>query len=585
MSQADKLQYILSSKDFMANMAAGLLMQKDAAIMGDEDVDLDSELMGDFPGAGQSISSIADSNMNFLTSFSKEEKLEIQKKLSIYDHTLKDTLDAIKSGKVKNEQALQPLFQNSPIDTDMSQLLKSFNSSRVKKLKVNDDISVSIQTTSDPQGTEENPHPSLYETKTKKAADQYTEQMIKIINHHKKFDNFLDEVQQIEDTSDKSKGAEKSGEYDPSNQDESCKLTLEYDRNGNLIHTGNEDALKSKINAQIVKALESLKLDYNLEEDIAGAIAKSFENNHHLLPKTEESSSESRAASDKKGLSIDTFTSQLEQYKERYMQQLEGLSSSAEFESYVSKTNQHPVQNSSEHVHSQQSESQHTRQQHAQNKKEDQEIADLKGQIRHVKHSKLSRNGLENPKLEYYSDPTPEQRQKLRRECMEKLRMQDLQLNEEVSKKSKRKKNKKKKNPSSSLASNGLGHTYISNSQSDAWLCELCEYKIVYGEVPVFLTEWLQKKANHHEKMETYQRYLLEQKKGRKLQQNKTHPECQNINHQHDHDGGCSHTHMHNHHFEQHHDDCHPHMESLSAHESLSLPPPPPPPPSNSINW
>lgn len=589
MSQADKLEYILSSKDFMANMAAGLLMQKDTAILGDEDVNFDSDIKGDFSSAKNSISSIADSNMSFLTRFSKEEKLEIQKKLSIYDHTLKATLDAIKSGKVKNEQALPPLFQNSPIDADMNQLLKSVNSSSVKKLKVNNDISVSIETTSDSPSNGQNPNSLQYEAKTKEAADKYTEQMIKIINHHKKFDNFFDGVQQIEDPSDRSKNFENNEKYGSSSQDESCKLTLEYDKNGNLIHTGSEDALKTKINAQIVKALETLKLDYNLEEDIASAIAKSFENNHHLLPKAEESNFASDEELDKKGLSIDTFTSQLEQYKERYMQQLEGLSNSAEFGSYASKANQHSVQNSSEQLQNQQFETQHSRPHNAQHKDEERESTNLKGQVRHAKQSKINRSRRETPKLEYYTDPTPEQKQKLRRECMEKLRIQDLQLNEEVTKKSKKKKNKKKKNSNNSLATNGIGNTYIGNSHSDAWLCELCEYKIVYGEIPVFLTEWLQKKANHHEKMETYQRYLLEQRKERKLQQNRARPDCQNPNHQHEHDGGCSHSHTHNHHLEQHHGNCHPHDEVFSAHESLSFspppPPPPPPPPSSSITW
>lgn len=579
MSQADRLQYVLSSKDFMVNMAAGLLMQKDTTKMDGKEPDFDTTL-ADNGSTDQSSSSIADSNKNFLTSFSKEEKLEIQKKLSMYDQTLKATLAAIKSGKLKDEQILQPLLQNSAADTDMNQLLKNVSGGKIKKLKVDDDISVSIETASDAHPTGKNLSRDNGEDsfETAEAADQYIEQMIKIISHHKKFDNFLDEV------SDSSRSGEKL-ESNPDleslrhscNQNESCKLTLEYDTDGNLIQTGTDDILKSKINAQIVRALESLKLDYNLEEDIASAIAKSFENNQNLFPNAESSNSDLAEEYSRKGLSIDSFTSQLEQYKERYLQQLEDLATSAKFESYTPKTNQQPRQHSSEKLHDQNLESQQLDGHLSIQNDDDKRRSGLKGLVDSPKRSKDIKNREKASKLRYYSEPTPGQRQKLQRECMEKLRMQDLQFSEDSSRKSKKKKNKKKKNINGSFTSNGIGLTYTGHSHSDVWLCELCEYKIVYGEIPIFLTEWLQKKANHQEKMENYQRYLLEQRKERKIQQSRSHSECQNHDHQQEYGDGCTHNHSH---YRNQHFDGLSHEEGYPTRESLSLPPPPPPPPS-----
>ncbi|KAG0690725.1 hypothetical protein C6P40_001670, partial [Pichia californica] len=54
MSQADKLQYILSSKDFMASIATGLLNQKNTT---DNVLDLGT-VMGNIPNASHSISKI-----------------------------------------------------------------------------------------------------------------------------------------------------------------------------------------------------------------------------------------------------------------------------------------------------------------------------------------------------------------------------------------------------------------------------------------------------------------------------------------------------------------------------------------------
>ncbi|KAG0686336.1 hypothetical protein C6P40_004402 [Pichia californica] len=505
--------------------------------------------------------------MNYLTGFSKEEKIEIQKKLTIYDNTLKSTLDAIKNGKLNNNTI--PTFQDLPSDKVMNQILKSVDSNNIKKIVVDSNVSVSIdispsssttttttrttastnpknriiakpsdkqetnilstnkpsnsssaelannivqnqQFQSSPQNQSQNKSQIDYNTnsndnKSVVSADEYIKQMQNIIttkNGNKKFDSFSENIMKTELLSSKTQ--------DQIEIPQNGKVTLEYDKNGHLISTGTtEDILKNKINSQIVKALESFKLDDNLEEDIAHAIAKSFDNNQHF--NIDDKSLQ--ILTGEKGLSFDSFTSQLKQYKKRYLEQIEDQSKAIFSDAINAVKDKQNIDSS---------------------KINSENIKDIKKPINNVKNiqkqefsNSRTKKGP-NLSFEMCTEPTLEQKEKMQRECLERLRMQDLQLDENASK-SKKKKNKKKKRNSSILAS-GAGLNYLTNN-SDAWLCELCEYKIVYGEVPIFLTEWLQKKANHQEKMESYQRYLMEQRKGN---MHTHHSQC---------DGSC---HMHN---------------------------------------
>ncbi|QPG74112.1 hypothetical protein FOA43_001434 [Brettanomyces nanus] len=77
---------------------------------------------------------------------------------------------------------------------------------------------------------------------------------------------------------------------DNSNDKSSCEFTLEYDKNGELVNTGSgaDDLLKRNINNQIVKALESYKLNENAEVDLANVIAKTIEKNNVFIKEIQD---------------------------------------------------------------------------------------------------------------------------------------------------------------------------------------------------------------------------------------------------------------------------------------------------------
>lgn len=532
MSQSEKLQYILSSKEFMANMASSLLMNKSMLQPMDE----------------------TDTNTQNLpkNSLSHQEQMEIQKKLSLYDNTLKETLEAIKSGKFKSDQFLQSQFQSLPSDNEMNQLLKDIKLDKMKKLKVGNEISVSLE-------KEDNIDDITTDSSSIRTADEYIEQMIKIINQNKKFDNFLEEVSKIENLSKINDNSniqvnrmsdinvllnnnDNNDNNDNENDDtNTCELTFEYNKNGELINTGADDVFKKKINSQIIKALESFKLDDNLEEDIANAIAKSFENGQNPFSHMDDAKIELLADEtdgEQKNFLLDSFTNQLKQYKMHYLEQLKEqninlnqnlqqhkhqLQLQKQLQNHLQQQKRELIQR--HHDMHEKNQQLHQHQDYDEGQDQDHDRYKYHSDRNHQGKSNLTQNrnnyktsSRKNPKMDYaYSNPTPEQRLKLQRECMERLRLQDFQMAEEsASKGKKKKKNKKKKN------STGISNT-SNKVQNDSWLCELCEYKIVYGEIPIFLNEWLQKKVHAHEKMENYQRYLLRQRQERKRQQNSSH--------------------------------------------------------------
>ena len=171
--------------------------------------------------------------------------------------------------------------------------------------------------------------------------------------------------------------------------------------------------------------------------------------------------------------------------------------------------------------------------------------------------------------LQYINDnPTDEERKRLQRHCLQMLFMNDTNNDDQQHKQpqQKKKKNKKKKKNGVNTFNNEIStinHVGYNNPANTDWLCELCEYKIVYGEIPIFLTEWLQKKANNQEKMENYQRYLLAQRKELKreqLQRNNNYNDKHNFNHNHhNHHQNCEHDHENEHQYEHDHNHQHSH--------------------------
>lgn len=472
MSQSKKLQNALSSDDFFTNMAASLLFSETSK---SPDPLFPHPPTPSAPASAPTDSAQAELMLNQL---SQAEKSEIQKTLSTYDNTLKITLDAIRNGDLNESKMLQPIFQDLPSDSEMNQFLKNIESNKIKKVKVNNDISISLESAEVDKIQKQALENSSLAPKSAKTADEYIEQMIKIINQNKKFDNFLEEVSKIENLSN-NEGHMQEHEINQISDNDSSKQTKES------TITNEDDNIKSQINEQIVNALQSFKLDGEVEEDIVHEIAKSIEKNKYLFPQgTDRNIQDSNKI---KQLSRDYFGDQLKQFQAGSLQELDSV-------------NQGGAIPGQDHDFIQQPQGQS-----------------------HIEQNQMThppaRSSSRRIELEICGESTVEQRQKLQRECLEKLRVQDLHPGEESNKKNKKKKNKKKKKTNKGFDPNLINHIGVNNPENDSWLCEICEYKIVYGEVPTFLTEWLQKKASNSDKMETYQRYLFEQQKERKRRQ------------------------------------------------------------------
>lgn len=527
MTQAERLNYVLDSKDFMANIEAEMLSKSQKS-----------------PNTNSSKN--VDASNAFLKEFSPEEKLEIQKKLSLYDKTLKVTLDAIKNGNVPNKEVLEPMFQELPSDFNMNQFLREIHPENIKKLKVNNDISVSLE--SDNKNTSTSPSSSSLSSSSPssppsssnfkqqpniKSADEYIEKMIKVINQDKNFDNFLEEVSKIEKFADNSNPNPKLS----SSSSPSPSPSSSHQGNENVL---NEEMIKKKINTQIIKALESFKLDDN-DDDITNAITESIENNKNLFPSIDKEQFKLFAEKHKgmtfetitdrhKGLSIDAFTNQLQQFQKVYSKQIKEVNFN-DFAQYMQPNNL-PSDNHNKHHPPPQSQrkpnpssttssSSHSHTGHGeQSIKQNKTPPKSERDLQYEQQRKLMIQQLKG-------NQTSEQRQQLQRECMEQLvRINDPHASEKSNKK---KRKKKKKNSNIGIDPNSINHFGIKNAQNEAWLCDLCEYKLVYGEIPVFLSEWLQKKkVNQHDRMETYQRYLIEQRRERKRKELDNPPQIPN---------------------------------------------------------
>lgn len=540
MSYAEKLQYVLSSKDFMSNMAAGLLVDNKKTLY-TSSKSLEPHYIKNIETSDNSCVTEPANTLNnsnsFLNEFSKEEKLEIQKKLAIYDRTLKMTLEAIKNGKISEDIINSSLSsdhltqsseerariyrtqktqnhiasQNLPSDTDVNILLKNIESNNVRKLKVDDNITVSLESADKQFEADDKPN---------KNPDEYIEQMVQIINQDKKFDNFLEEVSKLENFNkqDSVDTEETSKYYDTTLQKANRKDELVF-RHDQLSDIESEKVFRKMINTHIIKALESFKLDEGMKKDISGTIAKSIENNTMFHGKNDDR----YLGSKNDEVPIEGFADDMKEFQKAYAEQLKDMNFE-EMANYLQKcgTEQNILKQEDDeqkNLHHEQHklERQLPEGQQKHQKNDDVYQIHVNGPAYVATSDSLNEADLGHDFSNYYSDkymrPTLEERQRLQKECLERLHIHP----DDGTKKSKKKKKNKKR--SSAVSAKSINHIGLNDPHNDTWLCELCEYQIVYGEVPIFLTEWLQKKTHHHDKMESYQRYLMQQRKERKKEQ------------------------------------------------------------------
>lgn len=468
----------------------------------------------------------ADFKDDFWNDFSEEEKLEIQKKLATYDSTLRSMLHGIKNGTISDETAVQPILQNISESIDMKNLLKNVQAKNIQKIKVDDDVSVSLE--SNNLSSNRKQDPSEYSA--------FYEQVRGLLNQNKGFDFFLKNVAHMESTGIM---------CDPADSDQ--MELLERQTAAMKLASGNEPGdFSQNLDPNLMNSIDGLQdfVDANVESIFMRLCGQNME----MQSETEKQEWRKKFLESKRALSAAGFTDFLKKCDEKIRtlsadevaemtsvyfekeRQASGVATphnhivnsvpdedekrssfianiNQEYEESLAKNRKlqeekHQLMQYQEMLMKQQSES-HTNSFHPEY------VADPNA------HSSNSR-----PQLVTYGNPTPEQRQQLQRECLNRLFAGDSVSHDEQTKKTKKKKNRKKKKGGNSSTVcgyshadlNSINHIGVKNPQNDTWLCELCEYKIVYGELPVFLSEWLMRKSNQQEKMENYQRYLMAQR-------------------------------------------------------------------------
>lgn len=582
MSQSEKLQQALSSSDFFNTMASTLLFSRDNAYSGSiqnhqqslprqqqqshqsqrhqthhqnnerqMQQDLEKLHLKRQAQRQQQLRELSPKfdEEAFLQTLSNDEKMKIHQKLSNYDDTLKATLDAIKSsGNLTDNKMLQPIFQDLPSDIEMQKFFEHIDpDKKLQKLKVDTDFSVSLES-----------DPSISNNKN---ADEYIEQMIKVMKQNKKFDNFLDAVSKIETVSD----------------DENSSSTKENQRE--QPKTENDD----KVLDQIHLALESFKLDKEVEEDIADEISALIKNNKYIF--TNEDFNKTAIGENQKN-NFENFQRKSNRSTENQLN-----------DTFNCMKLGNPDQLFDPHVELQRWHDDFRRFR-IENNMDSRRCPSPSTpppppppppHLNESSSHSSNKHSPDLPMMRYINpDPTPEEKLLLQRECLDRLRQIELQSHEDgAAKKStggKKKKNRKKKKAHDGINVSAINHLGHGDPNNDIWLCELCEYKIVYGEHPVFLTEWLQRKENQQEKMGMYQRYLIDQRKERNRQQHeqhlaqhKTHNENAHHEYEHDHDHyhhEYDHNHDHDHQHNHDHDHNHHHgdQESDYSNEDLEVP-------------
>lgn len=392
MSQSEKVSFILNSKDVLRTMTMA---------------------MRDKPRP---------QNSNTQETLSE---LSSQEKLAMYDLTLKQMLEQVRrstlglegskapkvprarTAPVERVQKTQTLSQAQTTVTDTTEgvaqrqapsLQHKPQERPAQKAQISEAQKrrIALYNYLDAMGETKN-IPSVYDP----ASAPYFDEMIKFITQNEP----LEILEKVDDNIPRpaAEPADKTDAEpwieDESHDGTSCELTFEYDQNGDLVNTGtgSNDQLKRTINTQIIKALESFKLDDTLEEDIANAIAKSLGGNKGFLDSLDD-------------------------------EKITSLDESA------------PVKPATKAA----------------------------AKIEPVQPTPTETHEVHEPKM-------------------------------------KKKKKKKKKAKKDSV--------HRGDSSSD-WLCEFCEYEKVFGEQPVSLMAWFDKKLEDQERREAYHRQRLRRTKG-----------------------------------------------------------------------
>ena len=239
-------------------------------------------------------------------------------------------------------------------------------------------------------------------------------------------------------------------------------MTLEYDKNGELVSTGSGpgEVLKRKLNNEIIKALESFKMDYTMEDDIAGAIVDSIKSNHGFLKNMNEAAIE--AMSDEPN----------EKSKDQQ------------------KTD--PKLDDSK------------------NDKGESVQSTKEGQQETKKPVKAENN----PKSVSGSDT--KKKDSTKASASEgKDRHKNVVQKSGKSGKNKKKKKRKKKNKSKKENHAAEKHSQIADPNS-TWICEFCEFEKVFGSKPYALMEWFDKKLEALDNTESYRRRKIRRGKARR---------------------------------------------------------------------
>jgi hypothetical protein len=510
----------------------------------------------------------------FWNDFSDEEKLEIQKKLATYDSTLRSMLRGIRNGTISDEKAVQPILQNISESIDMKNLLKDVQGKSIKKIKVNEDVSVSLESNS----KKRNPNLNSMPTDPSAQAD-YFDQVMSILHQNKNFDLFLKNVAYMESTgvmdeisnSESTKISEtesalsklsinsKGKKNQASKQADNCSCETTTNSTSKLLK-GKVTEKSPDMDSNLMDSIDGLQeiFDANLESTIMSLC----EQDMAMLPDFNKQELRKKLSESKPTLSAAGFVDYLKKCENSDPKEMSDMTMDdvADMATYLFQKEKgkrlierttspfpHDLESLPDHEIEAEPENQdQIDREYEESLAKNKELQEEKQQLMQYQEmlmkqqSNANKNMIENeypteanPTASYQfqvtdGNPTPEQRQQLQRECLNRLFAGDASAHDEQAKKAKKKKNKKKKKGGNSTSVcgyshanvNAINHIGVNNPQNDTWLCELCEYKIVYGELPVFLSEWLMRKSNQQEKMENYQRYLMSQRNDRHIDSN-----------------------------------------------------------------
>ncbi len=526
MTLKQKLMYILSSKNFMEEIAKSLLTEADGT----------QEDKNGNPVEGPTL------NREMLLLLPPKDRAEVQKKLDMYANILKETMDALneENGKTKEEDAkkqaliikqqhflayyqhvfdeMMSRYQEGGYESDKKLQERDSNPGSANSRNVSR-ITAVMDEDEDEDEDEEIEDMDMDETihsapnnteigdiseEVARATDDYIEQMMKFLKQSKKFDSYMDGtafktstperqsgLQVIEDDGSDDDDDEVNGKNEGKNEGQcedgkeeldvdnvdvdigiddedgqqgglpSCKVTLEYDKNGELVSTGSGpgEVLKRKLNKEIIKALESFKMDYSMEDDIADAIVDSFRKNHGFLKNMNSAA-------------------------------LQAMSDEPEEKPQTTKEESLKLDKE---------------------KSEQASVKSVKKRQTEVSQAAKAENNHEKSQRSDMS----------RKESVNAAKSENKDRSKNVAQKSgksgksKKKKRKKKKNKAKKENHTNDKQYEIADPNS-TWICEFCEYEKVFGEKPYELMNWFDKKLEALDNSQSYRRRKLRKAKSRR---------------------------------------------------------------------